>query len=144
MKIATLGTVSLWLALLAPSARGQGVLVADPLEAFVYGKYELGEDYFISGNQNTYIFRCVLTKKRNGIEGVALSEISIWGNHGGPWEIFRSKKDRFVYVGTKSLTDTACLEACQSPSIKLPNARWVMPAGSYERVRGGMSPKWRG
>jgi hypothetical protein len=114
MKIATMGTVILWLAVLAPGARGEGVLVVDPLEAFVYGKYELGDDYFISGNKDTYLFRCVLTKGQNGIEGVALSEISIWGNHGGPWEIFRSKKDRFVYVGTKRLTDTACLEACQS------------------------------
>jgi hypothetical protein len=114
MKIATIGTIILWLALPAPGARGEGVLIADPLEAFVYGKYALGEDYFISGNQNTYLFRCVLTKTQNGIDGVALSEISIWGNRGGPWEIFRSKKDLFVYVGTKRLTDTACLETCQS------------------------------
>jgi hypothetical protein len=58
MKISAMGTVSLWLALLAPGARGEEVLIADPLQAFVHGKYDLGEDYFISGNQNTSIFRC--------------------------------------------------------------------------------------
>jgi hypothetical protein len=92
MKIVTL--VSLWLALLAASARGEGVLIANPLEAFVYGKYDLGDEYFISGNQNTFIFRCVLTERQNGIDGIALSEISIWGNHGGPWGDFQEKEKR--------------------------------------------------
>jgi hypothetical protein len=115
MKIVTMGTLGLWLVVLAPAARSEGVLISDPVEAFIYGKYQLGDDYFINGNQNTYVFRCVLIKKKNGIQGIALSEISIWGNHGGPWEIFRSNKTGgFVYVGTKSLTDTACLEACRS------------------------------
>ena len=105
MKIVTL--VSLWLALLAASARGEGVLIANPLEAFVYGKYDLGDEYFISGNQNTFIFRCVLTEGQNGIDGIALSEISIWGNHGGPWEIFRKKKSgSFAYVGTRKSSPT--------------------------------------
>jgi hypothetical protein len=92
--------VSLWLALFATGARGHEILIADPLEAFMHGKYQLGDDYFINGNQNTAIFRCALTRKKNGIDGVALSEISIWGNKGGPWEIFSNKKDHFVYVGT--------------------------------------------
>jgi hypothetical protein len=142
MKFVTV--VSLWLALLAASARGEGVLIANPLEAFVYGKYDLGDEYFISGNQNTFIFRCVLTERQNGIDGIALSEISIWGNHGGPWEIFRKKKSgSFAYVGTRSLTNTACLEACRSkdylatgncdwqpgwPKQQLPNSRPGPPA----------------
>jgi hypothetical protein len=115
MNIATMGTVSLWLILLAPFARSEGVPIADPVEAFVQGEYERGDDYFINGNQNTYIFRCTLTGKKNGFQGIALSEISIWGNRGGPWEIFRSAKaGGFVFVGTKSLTDTACLQSCRS------------------------------
>lgn len=114
MKTVTGGTVSLLLALLAGGARSEGVQITDPIKAFVYSKYELGNDYFINGNLNTYIFRCALKKKRNRIDGIALSEISIWGNHGGPWEIFRRKKNGFVYIGTRGLADTSCLEACRS------------------------------
>jgi hypothetical protein len=112
MKIVT--AIYLSLALLPADARGEEVLIANPLEAFVYGKYDRGDDYFISGNQNTFVFRCILTKSKNGINGIALSEISIWGNHGGPWEIFQKKKNSFAYVGTRNLTNTACLEACRS------------------------------
>jgi hypothetical protein len=112
MKIVT--AIYLWLALLPADARGEEVLIANPLEAFVYGKYDRGDDYFIIGNQNTFVFRCILTKSKNGINGIALSEISIWGNHGGPWDIFQKKKNSFAYVGTRSLTNTACLEACRS------------------------------
>jgi hypothetical protein len=115
MKIVTLATISLWLLVLAPGARSEGVLIVDPLEAFIQGKYERGDDYFMNGNQNTYIFRCTLTKEKNGLQGIALSEISIWGNRGGPWEVFRrAKTGGFAYVGTKSLTDTACLQSCRS------------------------------
>lgn len=87
----------------------------DPLKAFVYNEYPLGDDYFIKGNQDTYIFRCVLPKEKGRSEGVALSEISIWGNRTGPWEIFRKGQDgRFVYIETKHLADTSCLESCRS------------------------------
>jgi hypothetical protein len=113
MKIVPM--VSLWLALFAASARGEEIAIAKPLEAFVYGKYDRGDDYFIRGNQNTFIFRCVLTQRQNGIDGIALSEISIWGNRGGPWEIFRKEKGgKFAYAGTRTLSNTACLEACRS------------------------------
>ncbi len=88
---------------------------SDPLRAFINSEYSLGDDYFINGNGDTYIFRCVLTKKTEEIEGVALSEISIWGNHGGPWEVFRrSEKGDYIYVGTKGISNTSCLEWCRS------------------------------
>jgi len=87
----------------------------DPLKAFLYGEYPLGSDYFIEGNQDTFIFRCVLTKAIEPFEGLALSEISIWGNRTGPWEIFRKESNGdFVYVETKHLADTSCLETCRS------------------------------
>src|SRR4029079_7135508 len=54
----------------------------DPLKAFVNQEYPWGDDYFIHGNRDTYLFRCLLTTKPYGIDGIALSEISIWGNHG--------------------------------------------------------------
>jgi hypothetical protein len=87
----------------------------DPLKAFVYGEYAVGSDYFIHGNDNTIIFRCLLTKAQRPFEGVALSEISIWGNPTGPWEVFRRSSDgTFVYVETRHFDDTSCLESCRS------------------------------
>ncbi len=86
----------------------------DPLRAFVEEEYELGNDYFIRGKEDTVVFRCVLVKDRDGMDGVALSEISIWGKT-GPWEIFRRRSDRaFEYVETRGLPDTSCLESCRT------------------------------
>ena len=88
---------------------------ADPLKAFVRQEYALGDDYFIHGNEDTFVFRCRLGKPRNAFEGVALSEISIWGNRSGPWEVFRRKPGGlFEYVETRQLSDTACLESCRT------------------------------
>jgi len=88
---------------------------ADPLKAFVREEYPWNEDYFIHGNEDTFIFRCRLSRKENAFDGVALSEISIWGNRSGPWEIFRKRSDgRFEYVETRPLGDTSCLESCRT------------------------------
>ena len=114
-------SVTLWMmvSLLVASsvcvAQGFDFHTHDPLKAFVYVEYPLGSDYFIHGNEDTSLFRCILTKEKGGVDGVAYSEISIWGNRIGPWEIFRNEKDRgFAYIGTRILTDTACLESCRS------------------------------
>jgi len=96
-------------------AQGGEIRTNDPLKAFVNEKYALGDDYFIHGNRDTYIFRCVLSKKTDGIDGIALSEISIWGNHGGPWEIFRKTEEGdYVYTGTQAIANTSYLEWCRS------------------------------
>jgi hypothetical protein len=87
----------------------------DPLKAFVHEEYPLGSDYFIHGKDNTILLRCVLTKPEYSFNGIALSEQSIWGNRGGDWEVFRRRSGgNFAYVGTKHLTDNACLESCRS------------------------------
>lgn len=107
--------VVLLAALLAATAHGGGFRTGDPVKAFVHGEYPPGDDYFLKGNKDTSIFRCLLTKPANKFEGVALSEISIWGNSTGPWEIFRKENDgSFVYVETKNLADTSCLEYCRT------------------------------
>jgi len=86
----------------------------DPLGAFVREEYALGNDYFIHGNEDTYILRCLLRLGPNLFDGIALSEISIWGRT-GPWEIFRREPNGdYVYVKTGELTSTACLESCRS------------------------------
>ena len=99
----------------------------DPLKAFVRGEYPLGDDYFIAGVNDTVIFRCVLTKAQRQFEGVAFSEISIWGNRSGPWEVFRKNADdSFSYVETAQFGDTACLESCRSAEYNLSGVcRWV-------------------
>ena len=99
---------------------------SDPLRAFINSEYSLGDDYFINGNGDTYIFRCVLTKKTEEIEGVALSEISIWGNHGGPWEVFRKEgSGGYIYIGTKGLVTTSCVESCRSKDyLATGQCRW--------------------
>ena len=101
--------------LIADSAQGEQFRTYNPLKAFVNQEYPWGDDYFIHGTRDTYLFRCILTRTTDGFDGIALSEISIWGNHGGPWEIFRkSEKGDYVYTGTEAIVNTSCLERCQS------------------------------
>ena len=102
------------LALLASVAGVGAFRTTDPLRAFVHEEYPWGDDYFIHGTKDTILFRCVLTKKSDGLDGVALSEVSIWGNHGGPWEVFERSGKQFVYRGSRELPNTACLESCPS------------------------------
>lgn len=87
----------------------------DPLEAFVHQRYPLGSDYFIHGAEDTYLFRCVLEGEPDRPGRVAYSEISIWGNRTGPWELFERQPDgSYRYTETRLLTDTSCLERCAS------------------------------
>jgi hypothetical protein len=93
---------------------GGEFVTRDPLKAFIREEYPLGSDYFIHGREDTVVFRCVLRNDRDGVDGVALSEISIWGRT-GPWEIFRRRPDgAFAYAGTREVRDTSCLESCRT------------------------------
>jgi len=112
-------TAAVFVVSIAGTAQAVEFQTSDPLKAFAYGEYPLGDDYFINGNTNTHLFQCPLTKEKNGFDGIALSEISIWGNRTGPWELFRKEgTSGFAYVGTKHLTDTACLETCSSKDYR--------------------------
>lgn len=87
---------------------------SDPLKTFVEGSYARGDDYFIGPGGDSILLRCELSSAEAGIEGIALSESSIWGNRTGPWEIFRTGSDgSFSYVETRHLPDTSCLESCR-------------------------------
>ena len=107
-----------FLALLAlllamPGRAAEPFFTRDPLKAFVRGEYAVGGDYFAHGRENTVLFRCELVASRDGIDGVAISEISAWGNRTGPWETFeRRAGGGFTYAGTRTLRDTSCLEHC--------------------------------
>lgn len=113
-------------ALLAAVVHGGGFMTNDPVRAFVNGEYPLGDDYFINGNKDTYIFRCLLTKQNNNFDGVAISEISIWGNRTGPWDVFKKQeRESFVYMETKNLADTSCLERCRTKEyLSSGRCRW--------------------
>ncbi len=101
--------------LLAGVAHGDQFITSDPVRAFVNNEYPLGDDYFINGSKDTHILRCLLTKEKNGFNGIALSELSIWGNRTGPWEIFKKQDDgKFVYAETKHLADTSCIANCRT------------------------------
>ncbi len=101
--------------LLAGNAAAAEFETPDPLRSFVYAEYALGDDYFINGVQDTFLFRCDLVKDLESFEGVALSEISIWGNKTGPWEVFKKQSNgRYLYVKTTHYPTVACLEWCRS------------------------------
>lgn len=115
MRRTLASSLLLWVVLALTAADAAEFLTQDPLKAFVYGEYPRGGDYFIRGNEDTVIFRCLLTRAQRPFEGVALSEISIWGNRTGPWDVFRKQPDgTFVYVETGHFGDTSCLESCRS------------------------------
>lgn len=101
--------------LLAGVAQAVEFETRDPLRAFVHAEYPLGNDYFMNGITDTHLLRSVLTKELEPFEGVALSEISIWGNRTGPWEVFRKQPNgEFVYVGTKHYLSVPHLESCRT------------------------------
>jgi hypothetical protein len=113
-------------ALFACASLAEQFRTPDPLKAFVHEEYPWGDDFFIHGNQDTYIFRCLMSKKTDGFDGIALSEISIWGNHGGPWEIFKKTGNGdYAYAGAEALPNTSCLEWCRSKEyLSSGQCRW--------------------
>lgn len=101
--------------LLAGAADAAEFDTPDPLRAFVYAEYALGDDYFINGVQDTFLFRCNLAQDLESFEGVAFSEISIWGNRTGPWEVSKKQPNgRYAYRRTTHYPTVACLEWCRS------------------------------
>lgn len=105
----------LFATLLTDAAHASEFITHDPLKAFVFSEYPPGDDYFIHGNKDTRILRCTLTGRKDQADGIALSEISIWGNRTGPWEIFNRQQDgSYRYAGTRHLPNTACMENCST------------------------------
>ena len=98
-----------------PAGAAERFVTRDPLRAFVYERYARGDDYFINGTAGALLLRCALTPANAPYAGVALSESSIWGNRGGPWELFRRRSDgRFAYMGSRRLADLSCLQSCSA------------------------------
>ncbi|WP_427500838.1 hypothetical protein ACQE3E_16130 [Methylomonas sp. MED-D] len=90
----------------------------DPLKAFVLDLYPRGSDYFINGKHDTTLFRCVADFNGDARLDIALSELSIWGNRTGPFDIFaREPNGRFKYLRTsdyESKLKALCRERLES------------------------------
>src|SRR5512138_776226 len=72
--------------------------LADPTGAFVEGYDPSGNDFFANVPERTVLLRIRADLDNDGIEDLALSESSTWGNAGGQWLLFRGQPDRsFVY-----------------------------------------------
>jgi len=107
-------TAAMLVTLCFTAANADELRTSDPLKAFVEGSYDRGDDYFIGPDEDSILLKCELSLAGAGIEGIALSETSIWGNRTGPWEIFRRDSDgSFAYVETSHLANTSCLESCR-------------------------------
>jgi hypothetical protein len=88
-------------------AATEEIITADPLKSFFNEEYDLGSDYFTHGKDNTLLIRCVIDVDGDGMEDMALSELSIWGNRTGPVEIFIGLPDgKFRYAYTEDYSST--------------------------------------
>jgi hypothetical protein len=126
VKSIALTSAGVLMTLFAGGPRSHAFRTSDPLRAFVGHEYPLGDDYFTRGESDTYVLRCFLTREKDGLDGLALSEISIWGNRTGPWEIFEKEGDTaYVYLDTRQLSDATCLEACSTAEYRASGrCRW--------------------
>lgn len=78
-----------------------GDRLTDPTRAFVEGYDPSGNDFFANVPERTVLLRIRADFDNDGIDDLALSESSTWGNAGGQWLLFRGQPDRsFVYWET--------------------------------------------
>lgn len=78
-----------------------GERLADPTRAFVEGYDPSGNDFFANVPERTVLLRIRADLDNDGVDDLALSESSTWGNAGGQWLLFRGEPDRsYVYLGT--------------------------------------------
>jgi hypothetical protein len=82
-----------------PAAASERLL--DPIRAFVEGYDPSGNDFLANVPERTVLLRIRADLDGDGIEDLALSDSSTWGNAGGQWLLFRGQPDKsFVYWGT--------------------------------------------
>ncbi|HET8532151.1 MAG TPA: hypothetical protein VFO08_13455 [Methylomirabilota bacterium] len=78
-----------------------GERLADPTRAFVEGYDPSGNDFLANVPERTVLLRIRADFDNDGVDGLALSDSSTWGNAGGQWLLFRGQPDQsYVYWGT--------------------------------------------
>jgi hypothetical protein len=76
-------------------------LLSDPTRAFVEGYDPSGNDFLANVSERTVLLRIRADFDNDGIQDLALSDSSTWGNAGGQWLLFRGQRDhRYLYWGT--------------------------------------------
>src|SRR6266478_6649646 len=93
------GAVALRLFLSAMVARADQL--PDPIQAFVEGYDPSGNDFLANVPERTVLLRIRADFDNDGVDDLALSDSSTWGNAGGQWLLFRGQRGgNYVYWGT--------------------------------------------
>lgn len=75
--------------------------LTDPIQAFVEGYDPSGNDFLSNVPERTVLLRIRADFDNDGVDDLALSDSSTWGNAGGQWLLFRGQHDgSYVYWGT--------------------------------------------
>ena len=93
------GVVALLILLSGMAARADQL--TDPIQAFVEGYDPSGNDFLANVPERTVVLRIRADFDNDGVDDLALSDSSTWGNAGGQWLLFRGQRDgSYVYWGT--------------------------------------------
>lgn len=75
--------------------------LTDPTRAFVEGYDPSGNDFLANVPERTVLLRIRADLDNDGVDDLALSDSSTWGNAGGQWLLFHGRPDgSYVYWGT--------------------------------------------
>jgi len=93
------GAVALLVCISGMAARADQL--TDPIQAFVEGYDPSGNDFLANVPERTVLLRIRADFDNDGVDDLALSDSSTWGNAGGQWLLFRGQRDgSYVYWGT--------------------------------------------
>lgn len=70
-----------------------GERLADPTRVFVEGCDPSGNDFLGNVPERTVLLRIRADFDNDGVDDLALSDSSTWGNGGGQWLLFRGQPD---------------------------------------------------
>ncbi len=89
------------LLVLVVGAAPAGDRLTDPTQAFVEGYDPSANDFLANTPERTVLLRIRADFDNDGVEDLALSDSSTWGNAGGQWLLFRGQPDgSWLYWGT--------------------------------------------
>ena len=121
-----------------------GERLADPTRAFVEGYDPSGNDFLANVPERTVLLRIRADFDNDGVDDLALSDSSTWGNAGGQWLLFRGQPDQsYVYWGTLFFSPGAAALRPQAPGtsemalyVRMSVSRGHRPRVSPDERRG--------
>ncbi len=115
------------LLVLVAAVAAAGERLTDPTRAFVEGFDPSGNDFLANVPERTVLLRVRADFDNDGVDDLALSDSSTWGNAGGQWLLFRGRPDRsYDYWGTLFFTTGA--------AVVRPRARGTSEVALYVRT----------